>query len=362
MKTSLAFPALVSGLILALPAAAAGFDCARATTAAEKMVCASPELSALDDHMARYYAAARLALGEGAQCLQPDQREWLRRRDRCTEATCLRQVYAERLAELDALQPGATAIKDLSLLPANRPTLVWIIPPAADKFAAPDNPSAKPIEMTGAILDEVATGDGFVLRGGKGERRLLVPLMLLDPATATRLSAIAREASVFHARGHGSAEPGGRSFDSSRCIYLHRVGAAGEGAVFPDPTQPHPGFKPHELAFGTPRDGVARAEFRSERFFAVILKTFPKCTPSEPERLKAQAMFPQQKVFAARHGCEDTPEENIAYTNVDPKFGFMALYAGSTQAQAADTLRKVKEAGGYPGANIREMQAVLVFP
>ena len=353
---------VMAAAMSAVPAAGASFDCARATTPVEKMVCASPELSTLDEHMARYYAAARLALGEGGQCLQPDQREWLRRRDRCADTACLKQVYADRLAELDGMQPGATAIKDLSLLPPNRPTLVWVIPPAADKAAAPDNPSAKPIEMTGAILDEVATGDGFVLRGGKGERRLLVPLMLLDPATATRLAMVAREASVFRARGHASAEPGGKSFEASRCIYLHRMGAAGEGTVFPDPTQPHPGFKPHELAFGTPRDGVARAEFKSERFFAVILKTFAKCSPVEAERRQAQALFPQHKVFVPRHGCDDSPEENIAYTNVDAKWGFLAVYAGASREEAQKQLAKAKELGRFPGANLREMQAVLVYP
>ncbi len=33
------------------------------------------------------------------------------------------------------------------------------------------------------------------------------------------------------------------------------------------------GFKPHELSFSLPTDGLARAEFRSEEFYAVILKS-----------------------------------------------------------------------------------------
>lgn len=37
----------------------ASFDCNKATTVTEKAICADPELSALDNHMAKLYAHAR---------------------------------------------------------------------------------------------------------------------------------------------------------------------------------------------------------------------------------------------------------------------------------------------------------------
>ena len=58
-----------------------------------------------------------------------------------------------------------------------------------------------------------------------------------------------------------------------------------QGKVQPDPAKPYPGFKPHELSFQTPNDGIARSEYRSEPFYAIILKTVPACRVTEQERL-----------------------------------------------------------------------------
>ena len=96
--------------------------------------------------------------------------------------------------------------------------------------------------------------------------------------------------------------------------------AGSQGKVQPDPTDPKKacrGFKPHELCFEKPRDGVARVEYLSEPFYAVILKTTEPCMITEEERLQAQALFPRSKVFSMRFQCNDNIEENIAYTNVD---------------------------------------------
>ena len=54
------------------------------------------------------------------------------------------------------------------------------------------------------------------------------------------------------------------------------------GKIHPDPAKPRPGFKPHQISFETPQDGVARDEFRSAPFYAVILKTAARCSVKEP--------------------------------------------------------------------------------
>ena len=339
----------------------ASFDCARAASPVERSICADKVVSELDDHMGRYYAGAQLALKESASCLQADQRDWLGRRNQCADRNCLENAYLDRLAELDALQPGASAIKG-DMLP-HRPGLVWIVPPAADKVAAPANPKAVPDQLHGVLLDEVAGGDGFVMRGAGGERRLVVPLMFIEPATAQRLSMLAREPDVtFIVRGHVAADGGRKYFEPSRCTFIHRVNAPFEGRIFPDPARAPAGFKPHELAFATPKDGVARIEFRSVPFYAVILRTAERCSIKETERAQVQALFASSKVFATRHGCDDSVEENITYTNVDPKWGFLAVYGGATEGEAREFLKKVNALGRFPGANVRRMQAVLVYP
>ena len=347
---------LIPGMLLA-----AGFDCARATSAVEKAICADAGLSALDEHLARYYSAGRMVLKEGASCLRSDQQRWLQRRNACRDNACLNDVYLDRLAELDALQPGATAIRNVAL-PA-RPALAWVIPPAADQVAAPPNPKARSAQFSGAIMDEVATGDGYVLRAAGGERHLLLPLMFIDGASATHLQALAREKDkTFRVTGHVTTREGRTDFEPSRCIFIHRIATTAEGRIFPDPAQPHPGFKAHQLAFATPRDGMARAEFRSQPFFAVILKTAPRCSVTEAERLQVQAMFPSNKVFAPRFECDDSSEEHVTYTNVDPTFGFLAVHAGATSKDAETMLATARSSGRFPGANIRRMQAVLIYP
>jgi hypothetical protein len=132
--------------------------------------------------------------------------------------------------------------------------------------------------------------------------------------------------------------------------------------IEPDPAKPAPGFKPHQLPFELPKDGVARPEFRSAPFYAVILKTVARCAPVEKERAGIQKLFPKNKVFAPMFECGAEPEDAIRYTNVNPEVGFIAVYAGQELAEAEDFLETVTILGLFPGANLRRMQAVLVYP
>lgn len=61
-----------------LPAAAAGFDCAKASTPFEHAICDSPELSTADDRLAKTYQTAIGGLSEAAvAAVREDQRAWL---------------------------------------------------------------------------------------------------------------------------------------------------------------------------------------------------------------------------------------------------------------------------------------------
>jgi len=138
---------------------------------------------------------------------------------------------------------------------------------------------------------------------------------------------------------------------------------AAAAVVCADPARPCKGFRPHELSFPLPQDGVARAEVRSAPFYAVILVSGPRCRITEGERLDAQALFPESKVFSARFGCEEnTDPDNVSYTNVDPQTGFLAVHAGADRKAGDAMLARVKATGRFPGANLRQMQSVFVFP
>jgi hypothetical protein len=134
------------------------------------------------------------------------------------------------------------------------------------------------------------------------------------------------------------------------------------GNVCPDPQRPCPGFTEHDLSFGLVSDGKARAEQRSLSFFAVILKTIDPCADREKERREVQALFPDRKVFGNRFDCDENPENNIAYTNTSTKHGFIAVYAGGDRGAAEKVLAAAKATGRFPGANLRRMQVVYVYP
>ena len=117
-------------------------------------------------------------------------------------------------------------------------------------------------------------------------------------------------------------------------------------------------FQPNELPFRIPKNAVI---CDTDLFYAVILRSVPSPEDScdnfipEPERLAAQTLFNQNKVFTSR--CAEPGQ--VSYTNTSFKAQFMAVYGGMTMAQANEMLAKVKATGKFPGANIRRMRAVI---
>jgi uncharacterized protein YecT (DUF1311 family) len=103
-------------LLFALPALAEegpSFDCARAESDAEKLVCGDAELAALDRLVADRYAAALSVAGgldtgaqEAVDELRAYQRGWIKGRDDCWKAgdqrACVKDVYLRREGELVA--------------------------------------------------------------------------------------------------------------------------------------------------------------------------------------------------------------------------------------------------------------------
>jgi uncharacterized protein len=81
------------------PAAAASFDCGKASTHVEKAICTAPDVGALDVELAKRFQ-------DGLKTHAPpewreEQRRWLREvRDPCPDVACLRSAYAARLDQL----------------------------------------------------------------------------------------------------------------------------------------------------------------------------------------------------------------------------------------------------------------------
>ena len=114
-------------------------------------------------------------------------------------------------------------------------------------------------------------------------------------------------------------------------------------------------FQPHDLPFRVPANAVI---WDTVPFYVVILKSMPAADDRcdvfipEAERLAAQALFPDRKVFSSR--CVEPGE--LFYTNVGQNQRLMALYAGSTLAEGKRVLAGVKATGKFPGANLRRIR------
>jgi uncharacterized protein YecT (DUF1311 family) len=95
----------VAGLPFAADAEAASFDCDRASTAVEQMICAHSDLSKADKDLARTFTSA-LATTLRPATLRLDQIAWLAQRDKLTTADDLRAAYRDRANELLRLAEG----------------------------------------------------------------------------------------------------------------------------------------------------------------------------------------------------------------------------------------------------------------
>jgi len=91
----------VAGLtLLSLEARAASFDCQKATTAIEKLVCSDARLSELDGKLADVYRRA-LSIAARPDALKAEQRAWLTaERAKCADVACLRETYQRRIIAL----------------------------------------------------------------------------------------------------------------------------------------------------------------------------------------------------------------------------------------------------------------------
>lgn len=117
-------------------------------------------------------------------------------------------------------------------------------------------------------------------------------------------------------------------------------------------------FEPYDLPFRFPANAVI---YDTELFYAVMLRSVPSPPDScdnfipEPERLAAQILFTNNKVFTSR--CAEPGQ--VSYTNTSPRAQFMAVYAGLTLAEANRMLATVQATKKFPGASIRRMRAII---
>ena len=76
------------------------FDCAKARSRAERMICSDPELAQLDRDTGRLHARAKAAARDQAAFKRQNDREWKQRETDCRDKACLLAWYAHRREQL----------------------------------------------------------------------------------------------------------------------------------------------------------------------------------------------------------------------------------------------------------------------
>jgi uncharacterized protein len=92
---------LLASLMFIPAVHASSFDCASATSPAEKTICSDPYISNLDEKLGSLWRAT-LPKVVDSKALKVDQRGWLKQRNQCAaDVACLRRQYLMRLKALE---------------------------------------------------------------------------------------------------------------------------------------------------------------------------------------------------------------------------------------------------------------------
>jgi uncharacterized protein/uncharacterized tellurite resistance protein B-like protein len=102
MQTLKLIVIVLTAAILPLPmmAAAASFDCSKARSRADKLICSDPELSKMDDDLGALYRQARAVASNPALFKKSNSDAWNLREKTCVDRACLVDWYQKRSAQL----------------------------------------------------------------------------------------------------------------------------------------------------------------------------------------------------------------------------------------------------------------------
>lgn len=90
---------ILGWLMLSFAVHAASFDCGKATTKVERLICANTTLSKLDEELAAAYKTA-LQDKKQSDFIRQTQKQWMKERNGCSDAVCVKRAYEDRLKVL----------------------------------------------------------------------------------------------------------------------------------------------------------------------------------------------------------------------------------------------------------------------
>ncbi|HAF45131.1 MAG: hypothetical protein A2100_00130 [Sideroxydans sp. GWF2_59_14] len=106
-------------LPLVATAHAASFDCAKAGTKVEHIICNDPQISHMDEQLAQNYKTA-LQDQSNAKLGKQEQRQWMKERNVCADVACVQEAYRKRIAQLSTTQ-GIEKEKPIAIMQRQTP-------------------------------------------------------------------------------------------------------------------------------------------------------------------------------------------------------------------------------------------------
>ncbi len=120
-------------LVLSCTVHAASFDCAKARTKVEHLICDNPEILKLDDELSQGYKAA-LQDQTRADATRLSQKRWLIERNACSNAVCLQDTYMRRIKHL--LRANSAVVQPTTSATIKKPET------SSGKVEGEDNPDS----------------------------------------------------------------------------------------------------------------------------------------------------------------------------------------------------------------------------
>ena len=150
------------------------FDCKRATSQVNRLICASPELSALDRKLADDFHAVLYQGGIDPAAVSADQDHWLHKvRNACTTSACIAAAYQTRDSDLlaQSIRAASPAVaNDMQPFPAPQSAIAlardWIGKPCGDAPAKP-LPQANRVPGMAVITTSHAYVSAMAIEGAR---------------------------------------------------------------------------------------------------------------------------------------------------------------------------------------------------
>jgi uncharacterized protein YecT (DUF1311 family) len=152
-------------LMGAVCAEAASFDCSKAQSKVEHIICSNPNLSSADDAMALDYFVESESDGVDKHQLVKEQLAWLAQRDRCQDEACIQDQYQKQPNSLNAKECDfyTGGAMGNSVCSGNKLDVLNKILKKMQKryevsmmkiYNTPDNFEIQPYEVKGALINE----------------------------------------------------------------------------------------------------------------------------------------------------------------------------------------------------------------